>query len=255
VGPVPAPVTVQELPTTEAAPVAKRALPDTAEGAVESKKLAGQFTVIFWLEVNAVARVKVTVAVWVAAVGARLETENDTPVTWPPSAGTVLLEPTLLMSFSVLTQKEEPQGCRLSTVDPMVAVKTRLCAPAAGVFPPPAPATIQTFAPPEVDEVAHLFPPLTVGVLDAANKPAGHVMVTEPVGRAVARVKATVTSTLAFPGTLLPPVSDAAVTCPPIAGAETPADTRSTELETVTLPGFTGCAAPVDHALLKTTVT
>jgi len=253
VGPVPAPVTVQELPTTEAAPVAKRALPDTPEGAVESKKLAGQFTVIFWLEVNAVARVKVTVAVWVAAVGARLETENDTPVTWPPSAGTVLLEPTLLMSLLVETQKEEPQGCRLSAVDPMVAVKTRLCAPATGVLEPPP--TIQTFTPPEVDVVAQLFPPLTAGVLDAANKPAGHVMVTEPVGRAVARVKATVTSTPAFPGTLLPPVSDAAVTCPPIAGAETPADTRSTELETVTLPGFTGCAAPVDHALLKTTVT
>jgi len=111
VGPLPAPVTCQEVPETVAAPVAKRALPDTPEGAVESKKPAGQFTVIFWLEVNAVARVKVTVAVWVAAVGARLETDNDTPVTWPlAGGGTELVEVTLLMSLLVETQTELAQG-------------------------------------------------------------------------------------------------------------------------------------------------
>ena len=98
-GPVPAPVTTQELPVTVAAPVANRALPVTPLGAVASKKLAGQLTVIFWDDVSAVARVKLTVTVWEAAAGRRLEGVIETKVTWPPRADTVLLEATLLMSF------------------------------------------------------------------------------------------------------------------------------------------------------------
>lgn len=56
--------------------------------------------------------------------------------------------------------------------------------------------------------LAHRAPPLTAGVLEAANKPTGHVIVTEPAGMAVAMVKVTVTAATA-PGTLLPPVIDA----------------------------------------------
>ena len=92
---------------------------------------------------------------------------------------------------------------------PMVAVTVILWAPAIG----PVAAIAITQALPVVEAVlAHSGPPMTAGVPAVANEPAGQVMVTEPVGRGVARVKATVTGTLVAPGTLLPPVSAAKVT-------------------------------------------
>ena len=105
-------------------------------------------------------------------------------------------------------------------------------------------ATIQTLAPPEVEAVAHRAPPLTTGVLAAANKPTGQVMVTEPAGLAVAKVKATVTAAVA-PGTLLPPVSDAIVIWPPMTPPVAPTEILSTLDCTVRPVACTACFTPV----------
>jgi len=99
--------------------------------------------------------------------------------------------------------------------------------------------------------------PETAMVPAAVNKPDGKLMVkVVPMadGLTVPVLNATVKA-LAVAGKVWAIVKVTPEIWPEIAGAETPADTRSTELETVTLPGFAACAAPVDHALLKTTVT
>jgi len=97
-------------------------------------------------------------------------------------------------------------------VGPIVAATVIVCWPRAG----PTPAILITQVVPIVEaEPANkelvTNAPVTVGEPDDANMPAGQLMVTAPLGTAVARVKATVTAALA-PGTLLPPVSVAPVT-------------------------------------------
>ena len=76
-GPVEAAVMIQEEPTTVGAPEANIGVPTTPLGAVNaSKKPVGQLMVTFWGGVNAVARVKLTVTVWLVVPGVRLETAD-----------------------------------------------------------------------------------------------------------------------------------------------------------------------------------
>ena len=78
-GPVEAAVMIQEEPTTVGAPEANIGVPTTPLGAVNAlKKPVGQLMVTFWGGVNAVARVKLTVTVWLVVPGVRLETDIDT---------------------------------------------------------------------------------------------------------------------------------------------------------------------------------
>jgi len=110
--------------------------------------------------------------------------------------------------------------------------------------PVEAAAIIQILGPPEVAWVAHRDPPLTAGVLAAANKPTGHVMVTEPgTVMDVAVLKATVTAATA-PGTLLPPVIVAKVILPPNAPVDAPAEILST-VDCTVRPRVAACLTPV----------
>jgi len=208
-GPVVATATVQVLAVAVDVEVPKRA-PPAAVGAAAAKKPAGHVMKTEPVG-RGVARVNVTETVLVVAAATRSAAAMfiDTTLTWPPSAGTELPMFTLRMSLVVSTQKEEVQGIA-NGLGPMVAVKVRLWAPARG--PVLAMPTTQVLAVGPVDVMAHKAPPETAGVLEAANKPTGHVIVTkEPAGMTVARLKPTTTDALA-PGTLLPPVIVAIVT-------------------------------------------
>jgi len=201
-GPVVATATDQVLAVAVDVEVPKRA-PPAAVGVAAAKNPEGH-AMKTEPEGRLVARVNVTATVLVVAAATRSAAAMfiDTALTWPPSAGTELTEFTLRMSLVVSTQNEEVQGTA-NGLGPMVAVKVRVWVVAVG--PLPAMATTQVLAVGPVDVPAHNAPPETAGVLEAANKPTGQVMVTEPDGIAVARVKLTTTDALA-PGTLLPPV-------------------------------------------------
>ena len=228
-GPVVATATDQVLAVAVDVEVPKRA-PPAAVGAAAAKKPAGHVMKTEPVG-RGVARVNVTATVLVVAAATRSAAAMfiDTALTWPPSADTELTEFTLRMSLVVSTQNEEVQGTA-NALGPMVAVKVRVWVTARG--PVVAMATTQELALPEVDAVAHKAPPETAGVLEAANKPTGQVMVTEPTGMTVASKKLTTTDALA-PGTLLPPVIVAAVTWPPRIKPVTPTDFMSTVVCTV----------------------
>jgi len=235
VGPVDAAATVQVLPETLVEPL-NRSLP-VAVGAVAAKKLAGHVTVTEPVGM-AVVRVNVTETFLVVAPATRSSSSMtmDTSFTWPPRMATELTESVLRMSLVVSTQNDEEQSLSgVPGVGPIFAVNTRLCSTLAR-GPVVAMATTQLFTPPEVDEVAQRAPPSTAGVLEAANKPTGQVIVTEPDGIGVARVKATVTNVPAAvtaPGTLLPPFIVATVTWPPRVPTEAMSDSVSIDVCTV----------------------
>jgi hypothetical protein len=239
-GPVVAAATDQVLLPTDVE-VPKRA-PPAAVGAAAAKKPLGHVMMTEPVG-RGVARVNETVTVLAVAAATRSAAAMfiDTALTWPPSAGTELTELMLRMSLVVSTQNEEVQGTA-NGLGPMAAVKVRVCVTARG--PVVAIATTQELALPEVDAVAHKAPPETAGVLEAANKPTGQVMVTEPTGMAVASKKLTTTDALA-PGTLLPPVIVAAVTWPPMTPPVAPTDIMSTLDCTVRPVGCTTCFVPV----------
>jgi len=225
VGPLPLIATAQVLPLTVVA-VPKR-LPPLAVGAGEFAKKPGGHVTVTEPVVRSVARVNSTITDLPLAAATRSAGAMVifAALTWPPNAGSELVKSTLLTSVFVLTQKDFAHGFPIGA-DPMVTVKTNDCEPL--VAPGDFATTFHEFADGAVDVVSQRDPPSTAGVLDAANIPAGQVIVTEPVAvTAVARLKATVTLTEVFPGIALPPDTDTPETWPPRAPVAVPSLARS----------------------------